>query len=302
MEGSELVKFETPPRKSWIIGQWNIYTFSIYSHDIAYSVSVYPAAIRYALNGSLTISVSFEEIQKNCSTWKNSVELQFLDLPTDTINRLPCALPKTEETPASFYKNCDVSISMDQTDLLCHSSLHFKIRPVYSTLEENITFRGAWLDQTIEPTRPQEWERSEALTGLIVNTDLGQQLIVLEWKSPLCLQGSANFQTNLSIVSENKYSSEYHVKISPQCSRLNNDLSKNSVVIKNGEITCSDGKKLSELKNNFKLTPCTNYSLTIAQVLTGTKETLSVHSSTIAFTTEFIPLGKRNRFSLFTKK
>ncbi len=215
------------------------------------------------------------------------MELQFLDMPTDVIHKLSCL--ETGKTSTSLQKNCTLFIQMDET-VLCRSALHLKIRPLFSTMEENVTlYRGSWTDTTIKQAEPQGWDKDEAFKNFVVEANFRNQSLMMEWKNPICLKGSASFTANFSIVSGPKH--EYHFTIPARCSRSKNDLSKNSVTINNGEVTCSDGKKL-DMKTNFKLQPCREYSLTATPLVSNERyDTLSAYSNTNTFTTEFLPLG-----------
>lgn len=262
--------------------------FFFFIHVPASTVSVRPLSSHYTTNGTLVISILFEGIQHTCGTWKNSIELQFFDLPSKAIV-LPC---EKNEASAPLRKNCTVSVQIAQPNLMCHSKLNIAIRPLYSRPEQNLNlYRGSWFNAIIEPVIPESWSDVKGLTYLVVKANVSQQSMTVEWRNPICFRGSTTSPTNLSIISlGSKDLQPYHLTVPSQCSRSNRNPTKSSIAIKNDQITCSDGKMLPD-KATINLTPCTNYSLSLAPIIIGDAESLNRSSAPTTFTTEFIPLG-----------
>ncbi|KAI9555439.1 hypothetical protein GHT06_017954 [Daphnia sinensis] len=267
MEGSnEVLAIETPPPSTIVIR---------------------PLTSSYTTNGTLVISVSFEGIQQSCLTWKNAIELQFFDLPSKPMV-MPC---EKNEATFPFRKNCTVFVQIAQPNLICRSKLNIAIRPLYSKPEQSFNvYRGSWFNAIIEPTKPESWSGVEALSDLFVKANASQQSMAVEWRNPICFKGTATSPTILSIILPGiEDSQEYHSTIPSQCARSNKNPTKSSIIINNGQITCSDGKLLPD-KDTINMTPCTNYSLRLTPMITGDAESLSRISITTTFTTEFIPL------------
>ncbi|KAK4023010.1 hypothetical protein OUZ56_008449 [Daphnia magna] len=267
MEGSsEVLNIETPPPST---------------------VLIRPLTSSYTTNGTLVISISFEGIQQSCGTWKNAIELQFFDLPSKAMV-LPC---EKNEATIPFRKNCTVFVQIVQPNLICRSKLNIAIRPLYSKPEKSFNvYRGSWFNAILEPTKPESWSGVEVLSDLVVKANASQQSMAVEWRNPICFKDTATSPTNLSIISPGiEDSQEYHLTIPSQCSRSNKNPTKSSIIINNGQITCSDGKLLPD-KDTINMIPCTNYSLRLTPMITGDTEFLSRISVSTTFTTEFIPL------------
>ena len=203
---------------------------------------------------------------------------------------LPCTKNET-----GIRKNCTVVIPIDPPDIICYPVHNIGIRPVYSrsNVSANL-YRGGWLNTTLTPIKPESWGADVRLTDLVVRANASHQRMTVEWRNPVCFRGSATYPTNLTIVSSGtKEPLEYHLTIAYQCARSNIDLSKSSITIHDGEITCSDGKKQPDkIIKPFQLTPCTNYSLTMKPLTIGEPEPLGENSATSTFITEFIHLRK----------
>lgn len=294
MEGSnEIITFDTPPRKHRIklTSCPNLDVIRVFLFTIsAPTVSIRPSSSAYTMNGTLVISVAFEGIQRSCGAWKNSIELQFLDVPSKAV-LLPCT-----NNDDGMRKNCTVVLQVDPPDIVCYPVHNIRIRLVYSKSDVNVTmFRGSWLNTTITPMQPESWVKDERLANLAVKVNTSQQWMRAEWRNPVCLRGSATYPTNLTIVSSGtKEPLEYHLTIASQCSRSKSDPSKSSITVHNGEVTCSDGSKLPDsVIKLFNLTPCTNYSVIAKPLMVGHPEPISENSAIqTTFSTEFIRLRK----------
>lgn len=219
------------------------------------------------------------------------MEMQILDLSRDVMT-LFCR--KKDDLPDSTTKHCSVSVPIKKTDILCLSEHRIKTRPLYSRSDlTSKVYRGNWSEAKVEPTKPSEWTDGETLTELVVESDVHQKKVIVEWKSPICLNGSTVYSTNVGIVSR---SQRYYVTIPFSCSRLNEveeRISKNRrVVIDNGQITCTDGNQLQDQEETFELSPCTLYFITLTPLAVENEEELRNISVTSNSTTAFVPLGK----------
>lgn len=149
------------------------------------------------------------------------------------------------------------------------------------------------MEETVIATKPSEWNDGEALTELAVESDVHKESVIVDWKSPICLNGSIEYSTNLGIVSR---SQKYYVTIPFSCSRLNEDggniSKKRKVFIDNGQITCTDGNQLQDQGESFELWPCTLYSFTLTPLVLESEEELRNSSVTNTSMTAFVPLGK----------
>lgn len=251
-----------------------------------------------SVNGTLvTMTISFDRaLQKSCSRWNVSLELEFLDLQQNNITTLAYNL-LNEEIYSS--ENLTVSIVMEQPEILCLLEHHLRIRPVYSRPNLTATvYRGNWTETTVKAAFSLEWDTSESLRDLTVNTEVAKQSIAaftLEWKSQLCLGESAQYSTDLSIVTDSKEASEYHVTIPYACSQLSKgrgSLSRKVIINNTGHVVCNGGEKLPDQKKLLMLKPCTSYSLNLTPSTSKDGNRLNGSSVMHSFTTNFIPPGK----------